>query len=121
MKTTAAYLDEVKAKLDLASDYALAKHWQVSKQDISSYRSGNRTLGEDRALEVARILGIDPAEVLIATHAERAKSEQARQVWEDVFLKLTDGLKEKISGSFINLLSQWDGQERRSVPRFCAQ
>jgi hypothetical protein len=116
VKTTAEYLDEVKARLNLPSDYALAKHWQVSKQDISSYRAGNRTLGEDRALEVARILQINPAEVLIATQAERAKSDQAREVWEAVFAKLT----EKISGSFINLLS-WDGRtERRAQARLFA-
>lgn len=121
MKTTAEYLDEVKARLKLPSDYALAKHWGVSKQDISSYRAGNRTLGEDRAIEVAAILGINPAEVLIATHAERAKSDQAREAWENMFQRLTDSFKEKISGSFINLRSSWDGRERRAKPRLVMQ
>ncbi len=81
MKTTAQYLDEVKIALNLPSDYALAKYWEVSKQDISEYRSGKRTLGEDRAIAVAKILRINPAEPLIASHFERAKSEEAKEVW----------------------------------------
>jgi plasmid maintenance system antidote protein VapI len=89
LKTTAQYLDEVKEILHLPSDYALAKYWKVSKQDISEYRSGKRTLGEDRAIEVARTLGINPAEPLLASHAERAKSENARQIWIGVLEKIT--------------------------------
>lgn len=91
MKTTAQYLDAVKEVLHLPSDYALAKYWQVSKQDISEYRSGKRTLGEDRAIAVAKILGINPAEPLICSHAERAKSEEARKVWLDLMDKISLG------------------------------
>lgn len=88
MKTTAEYLDAVKAALNLPSDYALAKYWGVSKQDVSEYRAGKRTLGEDRAIAVAAILGIDPAEPLIASHAERAKSDQAKEVWTALFARI---------------------------------
>lgn len=100
MKTTAEYLDAVKAALNLPSDYALAKHWGVSKQDVSEYRSGKRTLGEERAIAVAKILGINPAEPLIASHAERAKTDAAREVWTALF----DRISEKFSASFRNLL-----------------
>lgn len=100
MKTTAEYLDAVKIALSLPSDYALAKYWGVSKQDISEYRSGKRTLGEERAIAVALILGIDPAEPLIASHAERAKSDAAREVWVALFEKISD----KLSTSFTDLL-----------------
>jgi predicted transcriptional regulator len=91
MRNTAYYLDAVKAKLQLPSDYALAKHWHVSKQDISEYRSGKRTLGEERAIAVAKILEINPAEPLICSHAERAKSDEARQVWESLLEKISSG------------------------------
>lgn len=91
MKTTAQYLDAVKERLHLPSDYALAKYWHVSKQDISEYRSGKRTLGEDRAIAVAHILGINPAEPLISSHAERAKSEEAKKVWIDLMDKISLG------------------------------
>jgi len=96
MKTTAEYLDAVKEALHLPSDYALAKYWNVSKQDISEYRKGKRTLGEERAIEVAKIIGANPAELLLASHFERAKSDQAREVW--------GGLLEKISMGFETLL-----------------
>ena len=93
MKTTAEYLDEVKTKLHLPSDYALAKYWHVSKQDISQYRSGKRTLGEERAIEVARIIGIDPAFTLISSYAERAKSDEAKIVWANLLEKISEGFK----------------------------
>lgn len=104
MKTTGDYLDAVKTVLKLPSDYALAKYWGVSKQDVSSYRAGNRTLGEDRALAVAAILKIDPAEVLIASNAERAKTDQAKQVWNDIYARFTTRFTEKISEGFEALL-----------------
>jgi hypothetical protein len=99
MKTTADYLDAVKDALHLPSDYALAKYWKVSKQDISEYRSGKRTLGEERAIEVAKTLGINPAEPLVASHAERAKSEHAKQIWLSLLEKISTGFKPFITGA----------------------
>lgn len=97
MKTTTDYLDSVKLKLGLPSDYALAKYWAVSKQHISEYRNGKRTLGDERALEVARILGINPVEVFIAIQCQRAKSDQVKQVWGEFMEKISMGFKDFIS------------------------
>lgn len=80
MKTT-QYLDAVKARLDIASDYGLAKALGVAKQTITHHRQHRAALGDELALRVAVILEIDPRLVLADVHAERAKDHGVRAVW----------------------------------------
>jgi plasmid maintenance system antidote protein VapI len=75
MDATNRYLDAVKSRLKLPSDYALAAHWQVTRQRISHYRRGESALSDDRCIEVARILGIPPEQVLFEIQADRARKQ----------------------------------------------
>lgn len=106
---TLEYLAACKKRLGIESDYALAKALGVTQQAVSSYRSGNSKINDDVALTVAEILQVPPISVIAAANAERAKTPEQKARWT--------GLMEKFSGSFLNLLSQWDGHERRSVRR----
>lgn len=81
MYTTATLLDAYKAKMGIASDYALAKHFDVNKQHISQYRCGARGLGDDRAVRIAQALGIDPGVVLVSLQAERAQKAQNEPIF----------------------------------------
>lgn len=73
-------LDAVKTWFDLPSDYALAKHLDVSQQALASMRKTG--LSDSRALQIATLLKLNPSEVLAAIHAERAKDPAVRKVWE---------------------------------------
>jgi len=106
---TLEYLAACKARLGIESDYALAKQLGVRQPTISSYRMGRSRMDDDVALKVAEILNLHPLQVIAAANAERAKTPEQRARWT--------GMMEKFSGSFRSLLSQWDGQERRAVPR----
>jgi len=111
MKTTIEFLDAVKEKLGIESDYALAKRLGFSLSAVSSYRTGRRILDDDAALVVALTLDTHPFNVIAAVNAERAKTPEQRALWS--------GVMEKFSTSFLNLLSGWTGEERRqarSVP-----
>ncbi len=112
MKTTVEWLALCKQKFGVESDYALAKRLGTSQQTISSYRTGRSRFDDDMALTVAEALQIDPLQVIASVNAERAKTPEQRARWE--------GLMEKFSGSFRNLLSTWDGPERRSASRVYA-
>lgn len=79
--TTADYLDAVKSRLLLPSDYALQNVIGASRQQISRYRTGKDYLGDDVALRVAEILDVPPGRVLADVAAERAKSDAVREVW----------------------------------------
>lgn len=106
---TLEYLAACKKRLGIESDYALAKALNITQQAVSSYRSGRSRIDDDVALTVAEILGVNPMQVIAAANAERAKTPEQRARWT--------GMMEKFSGSFLNLLSQWDGHERRAVRR----
>lgn len=93
---TKEYLDLVRRRLDLPSDYALQKPLAVSKSQLSKYRTGNDSLSDAMALRVAEICGIDVAKVLLDMHIERSKTPEIRAAWA--------GLMEKFSASFNALM-----------------
>lgn len=96
MRTTIEYLDAVKARLDLPSDYAAAKVLGISRSAVSKYRLGQAHFDAEVAARVASILEIDAIEVLASAEFERARSDVAREIW--------GGLLEKISKGFRTLV-----------------
>lgn len=93
--TTLEYLNAVKAKLGIESDYALAQHLGITRSAVSVFTRGKGIFGDDVALAVAEILGIHPLTVIAQANAERAKTPEQRARWS--------GVMEKFSLSF-NLL-----------------
>jgi len=83
---TVDYLDAIRRKYN-CSDYRAAQLLEVTKQTVSHYRKGG-SFSEGAAIKAAQLLELDPAEVLIATQAERIKHREARQILE----KLAKGL-----------------------------
>lgn len=73
MHTTNSLLDALKEKLSTRTDSALALKLGVSRQKISQYRRGDYILGDERAVMIARELGLDENEVLLQIWAERAE------------------------------------------------
>jgi hypothetical protein len=95
MKTT-DYLDAVRSKLSLPSDYALQKPLNLSKSQLSKYRTGRDYFSDDVAVHVAEILGINSGKVLLDMHIERSKTPELRAAWV--------GVLDKLSASFTDLL-----------------
>ena len=108
MKTT-EYLDAVKSRLEISSDYALAKVLGIARESVNAFRSGRSAMGIETCLKVGEILSVDGHAVYAQGQIERAKKPEIRDFWQTV--------SEKFSGSFLSLLSQWDGHERRAVAR----
>ncbi|WP_027794549.1 helix-turn-helix domain-containing protein [Paraburkholderia acidipaludis] len=81
MKTTVEWLDAVKARLDLPSDYAAAKALNVTRGAVSKYRNQQSVFDEKTAIRVAEILGSDPLEVIASARVESAKDAETRGVW----------------------------------------
>jgi transcriptional regulator with XRE-family HTH domain len=94
---TMDYLEAVKARRGITSDYALAKALHITPSTISGYRAGRSRIDDDVALTIAEILDLNPLTVIAAANAERAKTPEARARWS--------GLMEKFSASFNTLLS----------------
>lgn len=72
-------LDRVATKIGKTSDYALAKAFGASQQRIANYRHNRSQMDDDGAIVAAEILGEDPGIILAELHADRSKSEAARE------------------------------------------
>lgn len=104
---TIEYLDAVKQRRNITSDYALAKVLGVAQSTVIGYRSGRRIIDDEVCLTISQILNIEPLTVIATANAERAKTPEMRARWLGL-----------ISG-FRILLSQakYLGAERRFSPR----
>jgi len=80
MKPT-EYLDAAKARLNLPSDYALAKALEMDRQSIPAIRKGERHLPLDVAFRIAITLEIDPAQVVADLEEQREKNAKRRGFW----------------------------------------
>ena len=80
MKPT-AYLDAVKAQLNIDSDYALAKRLEVTRGQIVSMRNGTRPIAIATAFKIAITLELDPAQVVADLEEQREKNEKRREFW----------------------------------------
>lgn len=69
---TNRYLDAVKVALDITSDNKLAAYLGVSRQRLTQYRRGDNDLSDERCLDFACILKIQPENILLEIQAERA-------------------------------------------------
>lgn len=74
------YIDDFKAKLKLESDYAVAKHLEMSKQAMTKVRQGG-TVGRKKLIRIAKALKKDPMELIATSEAQREKDPEVRAVW----------------------------------------
>lgn len=84
MKTSIEFISDLKIKSGISSDYALAKLLGVTKVTISHYQNGKTLIGDATAIRVAELLDLDPAFVVACIHAERAKHEGEKRLWERI-------------------------------------
>jgi len=77
----AEYLDAVKARLKIHSDYELAKRLEISDRVLPAMRRGERNIPLDMAFKLAITLELDPATVVADLESQREKDEKRRGFW----------------------------------------
>lgn len=82
------YLDAIKARHNIQSDYAAAKALNVTRSAVSRYRNGSDTFADPVAIRAAELLDMDPAEVLIDCQMERAPDPATRAAWGALLARL---------------------------------
>lgn len=88
MKKTIEYLREAKEKLNLESDYALAKKLGIERGAISQYQLNKRVMDDYTASKIAEILNIPAMMIIAAANAEREKDEGRKEYWQDFYKRL---------------------------------
>ena len=89
---TIDYLDAVKARFCLPSDYKLAEKLGLTRSHISKLRLDKSHLGDDTAIYVAKLLQIEPIKVVAHANIERsqrANDPERLQMWTDLSEKLS--------------------------------
>lgn len=84
---TIDFLDAIKRRHEIQSDYALAKLLKVRQTRISHYRRGVSCFDADMALKVAEMLEMPSGYVLACIEeerAERTKRPQVQAAWHQV-------------------------------------
>jgi transcriptional regulator with XRE-family HTH domain len=99
MLTTTDWLNALKHKTKISSDYGIAKLLELTPQRISRYKQKNDFLGPETAAKVADALGIDAAVIYAACHAERSRNDRERAIWTRIYqdiggLQVEENIKE---------------------------
>ncbi|HBC1013189.1 TPA: hypothetical protein IGZ65_004928 [Escherichia coli] len=83
MKWIADYIDELKKKLEITSDYAIAKHLGIERQNITKVRNGG-VLSKKICFRIANELRINPLEVIATAEAQKEKNNEIKAFWVKV-------------------------------------
>jgi transcriptional regulator with XRE-family HTH domain len=83
----AKLLDAVLRRLNLPSDYALAKLWGLSPAHISQYRSGKHRFDDYALNRVAEALDKDPRELIAQRELSKNPTGERRAYWETLLKK----------------------------------
>ncbi|HEM0854046.1 TPA: hypothetical protein U0V88_004790, partial [Escherichia coli] len=80
MKWFADYIDDLKEKLEITSDYAIAKHLGIERQNITRARNGE-PLNDKICFRIASELKINPMEIIATAKAQKEKNNDIRALW----------------------------------------
>ena len=86
MYKTNELLDMAKAKLEVSSDYALAKKLGITRGAVSNYRQGLNFLSNEVAYNIAKLLWLHPLTVVASVEYERAVKlgdKNMQKLWFD--------------------------------------
>ncbi len=88
MKAIKRYLDLAIARHALRSDYGLAKKLGVRPSHISNYRNGRSCPDDKMAARLAKLLEIDPLEIVAVANYDRAVRTEnlvSRRLWHRLY------------------------------------
>lgn len=83
MKTISDYLDETKEKHGIKSDSELSRQLGGSRNAVSNWRQGLNKPDDYACIRMAELLGINPLEVIAASHIEREADPERAKWWAD--------------------------------------
>ena len=74
------YIEELKDRLHLKSDYALAHKLGIAQPEANHLRRGLKVPREELCIKMAKLLGKNPVELMLVAQKDRAPAE-AKEYW----------------------------------------
>lgn len=87
-----AYLDAVKAQLNIDSDYELGRRLDLPSKSIPAIRKGTRYVPLNIAFKIAITLELDPARVVADLEEQREKNPKRREFWQGFLSRAVSSL-----------------------------
>ena len=88
-------LTNLRERLRIPSDYQLAKHLEISRAALSTWRNEKDAPGDDVALRIADFLKLPRCYVVAVCHRARARSDEVRAFWDTVIKQERDKINGK--------------------------
>jgi transcriptional regulator with XRE-family HTH domain len=102
MANIAKLLDKAKVIHNLPSDYKLALVMGVKQTTLKNYRDGI-TLPDARVITlICGLTGDDPALLAAEIEADRAKTDEARALWQNIARRLSLGAAAGITAAVLS-------------------
>lgn len=79
---TEKYLDEVMKKKHFKRDKQLADWLGVTAPAVTQYRSGARTMDNEKCVKIALELDIDPLKIIMDSDLDKAERSGQKSIWE---------------------------------------
>lgn len=83
------FLNSLKEKNKIATDYKLAQFIGIPPARIANYRSGRREFDDSTCLKIADLLGYPDHTVLLSVWSSREKNPRIRKVYDELIESLT--------------------------------
>ncbi|WP_230042129.1 hypothetical protein [Escherichia coli] len=80
MKWFSDYIDELKEKLEITSDYGIAKHLGIARQTMTKIRNG-AVLNSEMCFKIANELKRHPMEIIATARAQKERNNEFRAFW----------------------------------------
>ena len=80
MSEISAYLEAIKERFDLSSDYALAEKLGIAQPDANLIRRGLKIPKPELCIKIAKLLNKNPVELLLIAQKDKAPSS-AKEYW----------------------------------------
>lgn len=85
METMNDFIASIRKRQPGMNDSELARTIGVTRQAISQMKSGrSKHFSDETAYNIAEVLGIDPAYVLLCLAAERSKDARVKHTWQRI-------------------------------------
>lgn len=95
-------LDKAKSIHRLPSDYKLALVMGVGHASLRNYRTG-KTLPDSRVItKICELTGDDPALLAIEIESERAGTEEAKALWQNIARRLMAGTAAGVTAAVLS-------------------
>lgn len=94
MTQTQELIEQVRTKIEGATDYKIAQVLDIPRNVMHYYIAGERAADAYGCAKIAEILERDPLEVIAQVEAEAARTEKKREYWRSFF----SGLKRTALG-----------------------